>query len=32
MHPFIEKMVRQVHQYPPICLAGFRVSPAHAEP
>src|SRR5262245_7005437 len=32
MHPFIEKMVRQVNKTPPSCLSGFRVFPAHAEP
>ena len=32
MHPFIEKMVRQVQQHPPSCISGFRVSQSHAEP
>ncbi len=32
MHPFIEKMVRQVQQHPPSCLSGFCVSRSHAEP
>ncbi len=32
MHPWIEKMVRQVQNNPPSCLSGFRVTPAHAVP
>jgi hypothetical protein len=32
MHPFIQKMVRQVQQQPPSCLRGFGVSPSHVEP
>ena len=32
MHPFIERMVRQVQQHSPSCLGGFRVSPSHPEP
>jgi hypothetical protein len=30
MHPFLEKMIRQVQMTPPRCLAGFRARPSRS--